>query len=498
MGLFNETDICGVFGDGLTTDEAAAVGAALANWMRALGRPRLAASSDTRPGGSELRLALLEGLTASGGRGVDLGVLPAAMLEFAGRTLEVDAVVQVTAGHLPARYNGFRILRNGWPLMPDDLAAVEALTHEEATLASGGGLERTAVHQDYQAWLLSRFAGKVAPLRMVVDPGGGAWAGWAGRLLGRLGLEVVTVGDRPDLESVPRPIDPSDPAASRSLTETVTANAADLGVAFDSDGGRFRIADGRGRVWSDDAVSALLVRECLDTARTEAARADVPHRPRRRAERPWMSRRPAPPAAPVAPGEMLVGNGRANGAAEAVPATVVFDLDGGFAVIDAVRAAGAVPRIEATGNNFLRYRTLREDAPVGVGAGGRAYWGELSGGCDALFSLLTLLSAAARRGAGPADLPDAVPDFPSAPTRRVAVPPEVIEAACSHLAATFASEAEVIRLGGGVRLQFESAWASVRPAAAGGAALVCFQGRTRDDLDDVVELVGAQLPAPLQ
>ena len=494
MGLFNETDICGVFGDGLATDEAAAVGAALANWMRALGRPRLAAASDTRPGGSELRLALLEGLTASGGRGVDLGVLPSAMLEFAGRTLEVDAVVQVTAGHLPARYNGFRILRNGWPLMPDDLAAVEALTHEEATLASGGGLERAAVHQDYQAWLLARFAGKVAPLRMVVDAGGGAWAGWAGRLLGRLGLEVVTVSDRPELESVPRPIDPSEPAASRALAEAVIANSADMGVAFDSDGGRFRIADGRGRVWSDDTMSALVVREGL----AEAARADVPRRPRRRAQRPWMGRRPPPPAAPAAPGELLVGNGRASGAAETVPATVVFDLDGGFAVIDAIRGAGAVPRIEATGNNFLRYRTLREDAPVGVGAGGRAYWGELSGGCDALFSLLTLLSAAARRDAGPADLPDAVPDFPSAPARRVAAPPEVIEAACSHLAGMFAAEAEVIRLGGGVRLQFESAWASVRPAAGGGAALVCFQGRTREDLDDVVELVGGQLPAPLQ
>ncbi|CAI7978844.1 mannose-1-phosphate guanylyltransferase / phosphomannomutase [Frankia sp. Hr75.2] len=112
-----------------------------------------------------------------------------------------------------------------------------------------------------------------ADLKVVVDPSGGAASLLLPTLLGRLGVDVLTVNGRLD-ETYPEPGAEQERRALDRLGALVASSRAAFGVRFDHIGERITIVDERGDLISDER--ALLVMLDLVAAENRGAQAAVP------------------------------------------------------------------------------------------------------------------------------------------------------------------------------------------------------------------------------
>ena len=125
-----------------------------------------------------------------------------------------------------------------------------------------GGLESRSPREDYFATIegmvqLSR------PLKVVVDAGNGIAGSFAPEMLRRLGCEVIEQHCESDGTFPHHLPDPEDAHNVVDLQARVTAERADLGVAYDGDADRVGIVDERGRRHEADLVLVLLARDLL-------------------------------------------------------------------------------------------------------------------------------------------------------------------------------------------------------------------------------------------
>jgi mannose-1-phosphate guanylyltransferase/phosphomannomutase len=121
-----------------------------------------------------------------------------------------------------------------------------------------------------------------AGLKVVVDTGGGTAALVLPSLLGRLGIDVLTVNNRLD-EAVPTHLPEASAAAMERLASMVSSSGSSFGVRFDPVGERIALVDDAGRVVDDDR--ALLVVLDLVSAENRGCTVALPVTTTRVAER---------------------------------------------------------------------------------------------------------------------------------------------------------------------------------------------------------------------
>ena len=121
-----------------------------------------------------------------------------------------------------------------------------------------------------------------AALKVVVDCAGGTASLVLPELLGRIGLEALTVNNRLD-EGSPTQSLAQVRAGMQRLSELVASSRADFGVRFDQVGERIQLVDDKGAMVSDDR--ALLVVLDLISAERRAGRVALPVTTTRVAER---------------------------------------------------------------------------------------------------------------------------------------------------------------------------------------------------------------------
>src|SRR5499433_3799430 len=121
-----------------------------------------------------------------------------------------------------------------------------------------------------------------AELKVVVDCAGGTASLVLPELLGRIGLEALTVNNRLD-EGSPTQSLAQMRAGMQRLSELVASSRADFGVRFDQVGERIQLVDDKGAMVSDDR--ALLVVLDLISAERRSGRVALPVTTTRVAER---------------------------------------------------------------------------------------------------------------------------------------------------------------------------------------------------------------------
>jgi phosphoglucosamine mutase len=228
--------------------------------------PRIVSGRDTRESGAWIESAFLGGARAAGARVESAGVVTTPGVAFLARTLPADAGVVISASHNPYQDNGIKIFSPTGRKLDD---ATERLI--EADIHAGrerdgdavpdvpdgddaGAARLRALYLDY----LTAEAGaglSLEGLTVVADCANGAASELAPALLSRLGARVVAIGDAPDGRNINRD------CGSLHLDELrrrVTAEGADLGVAFDGDADRALFVDARGEVVDGDATLWVL------------------------------------------------------------------------------------------------------------------------------------------------------------------------------------------------------------------------------------------------
>jgi mannose-1-phosphate guanylyltransferase/phosphomannomutase len=278
--LFGPRGVSGVVNAEITPELAVRLAAAYATTLRK------GASVTTARDGSRaaraLKRAVISALTTSAVDVRDLEVAATPVARFDVRTSDAAGgiVIRTTDGD-PERIDILFLDAEGADLSPAAQRKLDrVISRQEFRRAFPGEIgdlrlpARTA--DRYTHDLLDRIdtAGVAdAALKVVVDPSGGAVSLVLPILLGRLGVDVLTVNSRLD-DTVATHGAAQNRAAVARLGELVASSRAAFGVRFDPMGERITIVDERGDLIDDDR--ALLVFLDLVAAENRGAQVAVP------------------------------------------------------------------------------------------------------------------------------------------------------------------------------------------------------------------------------
>lgn len=381
--ILREYDIRGIVGESLSNADARAIGRAYAVMLAEAGGRRVAVGYDGRLTSPELEAALVDGLLAEGADVVRIGRGPTPMLYYAAATLSVDGGVMVTGSHNPPDYNGFKFVFQGKSFYG---AAIQRLG--ETALGLGvplvvpGRVTDHAISDDYVHRVARDYDG-TRPLTVAWDAGNGATGEVVQELTSRLPGRHILLNTTIDGTFPAHHPDPTVPENLVQLQQSVEDEGCDLGIAFDGDGDRIGVVDGRGRILWGDQLMVVLARDVL-------------------------ARHPG--------------------------ASILADVKASQVLFDEIARAGGRPMMVATGHSLIKARLAETGAPLAGEMSGHIFFADgYYGFDDAIYVAVRLLGILGRSTEDLAAIRDRLPAvintpelrFPCAESRKFEVVREV-------------------------------------------------------------------------
>ncbi|MEQ8392199.1 MAG: phosphomannomutase/phosphoglucomutase [Thalassospira sp.] len=274
--VLREYDVRGVVGDTLHAADANALGKAFGTMVRRSGGKRVALGRDGRLSSPELASALADGILSTGCDVVLIGRGPTPMLYFTVYDQKTDAGIMVTGSHNPSNYNGFKMVNAGKSVFGDAI-------QELGKIAAAGDFETgqgTATDLDIEDRFVARLLEELDcnvpdPMTIVWDCGNGAAGDVVRKLTAKLpGTHHLLFDEIDGLFPNHHP-DPTVEANLVDLKAAVAKHNADWGVAFDGDGDRIGVIDGKGNVLWGDQLLQIFAADVLQRQPGAAIIADV-------------------------------------------------------------------------------------------------------------------------------------------------------------------------------------------------------------------------------
>jgi phosphomannomutase len=407
--ILREYDVRGIVGETLFPADARTLGRAYAALLRAEGKGnRICLGYDGRLSSPELADAVAEGLAESGMEVLRIGRGPTPMLYFAVHHLDADGGIQVTGSHNPPSHNGFKMMLGKASFYGERIRELGRIATAGAFAAGAGRVTEAPVFDAYIERLRRDYRGG-RELSVVWDAGNGAagpaMAALAVRLPGRHQLLFAEIdGTFPNHHP-----DPTVPANLEHLIAAVRESGAEVGIAFDGDGDRIGVVDGRGRILFGDQLMQILA-------------ADV------------LARRPGSP--------------------------IIADVKASQALFAEIERRGGRPVMWKTGHSLIKARMAELGAPLAGEMSGHIFYADgFYGHDDALYVAVRLLDILARSDETLAARRDRMAAVINTPELRFDCPDErkfaVIDAIKARLAALDGIEVNGID---GVRVTTPDGW----------------------------------------
>lgn len=246
----------------MTPELALKVGRAVAEFFCGeKGAAKIVIGKDTRLSCDMIESALVAGICAAGGSVISGGVLPTPAVAFLTANSDASAGIVISASHNPYYDNGIKIFdQKGFKLsdaVEDQLeAAISSHAPSVAAPEPGYVLPATDAASRYVQFLTNLMPPgfTLAGMKIVIDCSNGATCQVAPQLFAQLGAKLTCLAVAPDGRNI------NDHCGSQhpeKLIETVRAEKAEIGLAFDGDGDRLIAVDERGKVASGDQILAI-------------------------------------------------------------------------------------------------------------------------------------------------------------------------------------------------------------------------------------------------
>ncbi|MFM7343768.1 MAG: phosphoglucomutase/phosphomannomutase PgmG [Tagaea sp.] len=381
--ILREYDVRGIVGKTLSAADAYAVGRGFGSAIVAKGGKKVAAGWDGRLSSPELSSRLIAGLVDCGLEVRKVGVGPTPMLYFAVRDQGLDGGVMVTGSHNPPDYNGFKMMLGKASFWGGDIQAMGKACAEGRVASGAGSSSDVSVMDAYVARLLHDYPKDGKKLNVVWDAGNGAMGEAMARVCAKLPGTHTLLNEVIDGRFPVHHPDPTVPKNLVQLIDTVAAKKADLGIAFDGDGDRIGVVDGKGRILWGDQLVAVLASEIL---------------------------------------ARLPGS------------TIIADVKASQVLFDEIARMGGKPLMWKTGHSIIKTKMAETQAPLAGEMSGHIFFADgWYGFDDAMYAALRLLAILAKRPESLADLRDRLPNvintpelrFPCSDTRKREVVEEV-------------------------------------------------------------------------
>jgi len=274
--LFGTDGVRGVANqEPMTSEMALRIGRAAAHVFRdSSRRHRIVIGKDTRLSGYMIESALTSGLCSMGIDVLLVGPVPTPGIAFLTRSLRADAGVVISASHNPYEDNGIKFFgRDGFKLADDmenkmeDLIFSGAIDSIRPTASEIGKATRIddAIGR-YNEFVKSSIPRGIdfSGLRVVMDSANGAAYKIGPHILAELGADVISLYDQPNGMNINQGCGSLHPEV---ICRSVTANKAQLGIAFDGDADRMILCDEKGALVDGDAVMAVCALQMMKHGR---------------------------------------------------------------------------------------------------------------------------------------------------------------------------------------------------------------------------------------
>lgn len=251
----------------MTASMAMKVGMAAGTYFQRGGhKHRVLIGKDTRLSGYMLESALVAGFTSVGMDVIMVGPLPTPAVAMLTQSMRADIGVMISASHNPFADNGIKLFGpDGYKLSDEAEETIEQLIDSakegDVALSPAVQIGRARRIDDAQGRYI-HFAKSTFPrdlrldgLRIVIDCANGAAYKVAPLALWELGADVVSIGITPNGTNIN---DGVGSTAPQTLSETVVAAGADIGIALDGDADRLIVVDETGRVIDGDQLMATI------------------------------------------------------------------------------------------------------------------------------------------------------------------------------------------------------------------------------------------------
>lgn len=265
LPAFKAYDIRGRVPEELNEDLARRIGVALA---AQLAPGPVVLGHDVRLTSPALQDALAAGLRGTGREVIDIGLCGTEEVYFQTDHLGAAGGVMVTASHNPMDYNGMKLVKeNARPISSDTgLFAISDAVAADTGEAQPPRAGQVAQHDKgaYIQHLLGYVdAGKLKPLKLVVNAGNGGAGAIVDLLAPHLPFEFIRICHEPDgsfPNGIPNPLLPENRAAT---ADAVREHGADFGIAWDGDFDRCFFFDHSGRFIEGYYLVGLLAKAIL-------------------------------------------------------------------------------------------------------------------------------------------------------------------------------------------------------------------------------------------
>lgn len=405
--ILRESDIRGIVGRTLSGDDAYAIGRGFGTILRSRQHNIACVAYDGRPSSPLLATELIQGLTDSGINVYDLGCGPTPMLYFAASVRGIGGGIMITGSHNPPEYNGFKMMLCGESFFGDEIKALGTLIKTGPMAQGQGSVFPLSVMDVYVDRLVRDWRGGLA-LKVAWDPGNGAACEALQALIDRLPGKHIVINGNIDGSFPAHHPDPTVPENLEQLREVVTSQGCDLGIAFDGDGDRIGVLDGKGRILWGDHLLTLFAEEIL---------------------------------------ERLPG------------AKIIADVKASQSLFNAIDDMGGLPIMWKTGHSLIKSKMKQLKAPLAGEMSGHIFFADgYYGFDDALYAAVRLLGILSKSPHSLASLRDRIPQPFNTPEIRIDCIEDRKFAVVEEVRRRLEAERAVFNPVDGVRVTTEDGW----------------------------------------
>lgn len=430
--FFHAYDLRGKYPDEIGEKEAEKVGKAYGTFTDA---EKVLVARDGRTHGEEITEAFIEGITETGTDVEYAGMVPTPVAYYAQVHNGIESAAIVTASHNPSEYTGFKFCLEDALAMSREggMEEIESIyDSEEFEEGEGSQVEIEVIPHYIDA--VKAEIGSLQGLQIAVNCGNGVTGVMAEQLFDEIGAEPRMLNDEVD-GSFPNHLPaPGEEEAQNQLEEFMNEED-DLGIIFDGDGDRAGfILPGYGYI-SEDEVLALYSEYVLKHEKGK----------------------------------------------------VVHDLRASRLVKEKISEAGGEPVESRVGHTFIS-EMIHDDSEI-------VFAGELSGHFyfpadgfpwdDGLFAAALMARISMEENLF--EKLQNYPDYPVSPELRIDCPHQAKQPVIKKVAEEF-SKYNISRIDG-LKIEFNSGWALVRPSNTEEKMSVRVEAETEEDLDRLLERV---------